>query len=138
MSGLEYVHPVTAVAVVILCFTNAFMGISRKWGVNILSFRKNTHIYIGRGFLALLYISYFFGIAGVSSLGLTPLKTPHGYFGILLLIVFTIGGIFATLVLKGNMKYTKTHGRIMLIGATLLLLQILIGILNLRIYLGLF
>jgi len=138
MSWLGYVHPLMAIAVVILCFTNALMGISRKWGVNILNFIRGVHIRVGRSFLALIYISYFFGIAGISSLGLTPMKTPHGYFGVLLLTIFTIGGVFAILVLKGDMKYTKIHGRIMLFGTLLLILQIISGFLNLRIYLGLF
>jgi|Deesub1362A_J573_1020465.scaffolds.fasta_scaffold01239_14 hypothetical protein len=136
MALLTLLHPVVASTAIILCYINASMGISR-YGLKVLDFRRGAHISNGRFFIVLLYVAYLLGLYGIVLLGLKPFTTPHAYYGILLLLIFSTGVFFAFLVLRGNMRYVKIHGRIMLIGALLLVIQIVSGVANLRYLLGL-
>lgn len=139
MSYLPFIHPLIAVVTVILCYTNAAMGLSRlKPRIHLLRFKRGLHVNVGRSFMVFLYINFILGVAGINALGYSTFTTPHAYLAALLVVLFTIGAILAHLILKGNTRYRRIHGRIMLIGAALLILQILGGLWNLRIFLGLF
>lgn len=139
MSYLPFVHPLIAVVAVILCYLNVAMGLSRlRSNINILRFKRSLHVNVGRSFMGFLYVSLVLGLVGINALGEGVFTTPHAYLAALLVVLFTIGAALAHLVLKGSTGYRKLHGRIMMIGAALLILQILGGIWNLKIFLGLF
>ncbi|MFP4559575.1 MAG: DUF4079 family protein [Archaeoglobaceae archaeon] len=139
MSYLPFIHPVVAVVTVLLCYINAAMGLSRLAPrVGVLRFNRTVHINVGRTFMVFLYLNFILGLVGINALGHEPFTTPHAYLGAFLVVLFTVGAILAHMILKGKTGYRKIHGRIMLVGAALLILQILGGIWNLRIFLGLF
>ncbi|MFO7967208.1 MAG: DUF4079 family protein [Archaeoglobaceae archaeon] len=139
MSYLSYFHPVVAVVTVFLCYVNAAMGISRlNPKIRILRFNKSLHVKVGRTFIGFLYLNFILGLVGINALGYELFTSPHAYLAIFLVALFSIGALLAHLILKGKTQYRKMHGRIMMTGAALLILQILGGIWNLRIFLELF
>lgn len=139
MSYLPFIHPIIAVVAVVLCYFNAAMGLSRlRPNISILRFKRSLHVNVGRSFTVFLYVSLVLGLVGINALGLEVFTTPHAYLAALLVLLFTIGAVLAHLILKGNTGYRRLHGRIMMISAALLILQILGGIWNLKIFLGLF
>jgi hypothetical protein len=141
MGAISIIHPVIASAVVILCFANAYLGISRFMLVKgvrsrFVKFNRGLHIKLGRSFMGLLYLAYPLGIIGITTLGASPFSTPHVYLATLLLLVFSAGAFLAFQILKGKQNLIKYHGTVMVLGALLLLVQIRLGIDNLM-YLGL-
>ncbi len=139
MSYLSFFHPVVAVITVFLCYVNAAMGLSRlNPKIGVLKFNRSLHINVGRTFMGFLYLNFILGLVGINALGYEPFTSPHAYLAAVLVVLFTIGAILAHMILKGKTGYRKIHGRIMMTGAVLLILQILGGIWNLRIFLGLY
>lgn len=137
MPTIYLVHPVLGVGAVLLCYGAAYLGVSR---IMLLSgkrsrffwFRRGVHVNLGRNFLVLLLIAYPIGILGILEAGYPPFSTPHAYLGTLLLFLFASGAVLAFLILRGRREYIRLHGRIMLTGAALMLLQVIGGIFNLR------
>jgi hypothetical protein len=130
-------HPAIAALCVIACYTNAYLGISRHLLVGgrrgfYLRFNRKIHTTMGRIFIVLILLAYLLGIAGIRQMGFPAFSSPHAYTGIVLILVFLYGAYFAMETLKGEGDYIKKHGRIMLFGAVLVILQILGGIANLK------
>jgi hypothetical protein len=137
MAFFIFVHPLAASIAVLLCLTNAYLGISRIMiyrgsESRFFRFNRSLHVKVGLGFIVLLYIIFPFGIAGIIESGAPAFSTPHAYLGTLLLLIFGTGTYFAFKVLRGRLDYVKLHGRIMVLGAALILLQVLGGVANLR------
>lgn len=137
MVNFVLIHPLVAITVVFLCYINAYLGISRHLLVGgrkgfYIRFNRQAHITIGRIFALLIVLVFPLGIAGIREAGFEPFSSPHAYLGAILLIIFLYGTSFAIRTMKGKGDHIKTHGRIMLIGALLVILQILGGIANLK------
>ncbi len=137
MAFFIFAHPLLAAIAVLLCLTNVYLGISRIMifrgsKSKFFRFNRGLHVNVGKGFIALLYVVFPLGIAGILESGTPAFSTPHAYFGTLLLLIFGTGAFFAFKVLRGKLDYVKLHGRIMLLGAALILLQVVGGVANLR------
>lgn len=132
-----FVHPLAASVAVLLCLANAYLGVSRIVLIRgsesrFYRFNRSLHVNVGKGFIVLLYAIFPLGIAGILESGTPAFSTPHAYLGTLLLLIFGTGAYFAFQVLRGKPDYVGLHGRIMLLGAALILLQVLGGVANLR------
>lgn len=137
MPSYFLIHPAVAALVVLACYANAYLGISRHLLAGgrrdfYLRFNRKTHITLGRIFIVLIILAYPLGIAGIRQMGFPAFSSPHAYIGIILILIFLFGTSFAFKTLKGEGDYIKKHGRIMLFGALLVILQILGGIANLK------
>jgi Ni,Fe-hydrogenase I cytochrome b subunit len=136
-STIILIHPVVALTVVLLSFTNAYLGISRYEVVKgsrnkLFRFNRRLHIKVGKIFIVLLFIAYPLGLIGFREAGAANFSTPHAYLGLLLLLIFGIGASFGFKILHGEQDYIPRHGLLMIIGTLLIFLQVLGGISNLR------
>jgi hypothetical protein len=137
MANFILIHPLVAITVVLLCYTNAYLGIGRhlilggRRGFYIM-FKRNAHITIGRIFIVLTLLAFPLGILGIRQAGFPAFGSLHAYLGLILVILFSYGASLGIRTLKGEGDYIKKHGRIMLTGALFLILQILGGIENLK------
>jgi len=132
------IHPLIASIAVLLFFANAYLGVSRYMVVvkrsenRFFRFNRPLHLKFGKTFLLLLYTAFPVGLYGVMVAEDVPFKSPHAFIGLFLLILLGTGGIVGAKTDKGNLSLATIHGRIMLLGAAVIFLQVLGGINNLR------
>lgn len=139
-----FIHPIWILAAVVFGVAAGYLGLLRylevkgKGGLLPGRFHLRAHIIFGAIYLALLFSGFLWGIWTARRFRGAIAQGPHFYLGLLIIILYATGaviGIALTRGIKARRKWAFIHMCTNYSACTLLLVQVIIGLLLVREYL---